>query len=149
MKTELENERRQLLDHWRKRLQRNPDWISNELYQVQRVLAASNGDVEARASLGSHLRQLHDKLGFKAKGPISDGGLCAGAIFRTQAFIDTEQRSGSKVGQSVHIEHTFPITELKAAIIKHGFPNYAHALTWLLKHSVATAFHEDEKGPLA
>lgn len=95
--------------------------------------------------MGSYLRQFHDKLGFKAKGFLRDGGLCAGAIFRTQAFIDTALRSGSKVGQSVHIEHTFPIKQLRAEIIKAQLPNYLATLTWLLKHSVATAFHDCEK----
>jgi hypothetical protein len=111
MKAELENERKQLLDHWKKRLQKNPDWISDELRQVQRIFSASNGEESAQKSLGSYLRQLHDKLGYKAKGSLSDGGLCAGAIFRTQRFIHTNNRNGSKAGQSVHIEHTFPIKQ--------------------------------------
>jgi len=96
MQSSLKEEKRQLLEQWKKRFQRNPDWISNELPQIQRIFAASNGDLRAQASLGSYLRQLHDKLGFKAKGSPSDGGLCAGAIFRTDAFVSTSQRAGSK-----------------------------------------------------
>jgi hypothetical protein len=145
VKTKLENERLQLLDHWTRRLKKNPDLTSEKLPQVQRIWLASNGNEEAQSSLSSYLRQLHDKLGFKAKDSLNEGGLCAGAIFRTQAFIETKQRSGSKVEQSVHIEHTFPIKELKAEIIKGRFPNCTATLTWLLKHSVATAFHEDER----
>jgi hypothetical protein len=146
---ELENERVQLLDHWKKQLTRNPDWIFSELRQVRQIMAASNGDEKATQSLGSHLRQFHDKLGFKAKGSVTDGGLCAGAIFRTQTFIETKERIGSKVRQSVHIEHTFPIRQLRIEIGKCSFESYADALNWLLMHSVTTAFHESEKEHLA
>jgi hypothetical protein len=136
MKSKLEDEKRQLLDHWTKRLNRNPDWISNELRQVRRSLDASHGDKDAQKSLGSCLRQLHDKLGFKAKGSLSDGGLCAGATFWTQTFIETKQRRGSKAGQSVHIEHTYPINKLAGEIKNHTFSNYTETLTWLLTHSL-------------
>jgi hypothetical protein len=64
----------------------------------------------AQKSLSPTFANFMTSLGPKAKGPLKQGGLCAGAIFRTRAFIETEQRSGSKVDQSVHIEHTFPIT---------------------------------------
>jgi hypothetical protein len=83
--------------------------------------------------------------GIRQKGSLSDGGLCAGAIFRTQRFIETKNRSGSKAGQSVHIEHTFPIRQLKLEITKRRFRDYVETLAWLLEHSVTTAFHEDEK----
>lgn len=149
MSTALGNERQQLLGHWTKLLQRHNDWISFELRQVQHVLAASKGDRNAQESLGSYLRQFHDKLGFKAKGTVRDGGLCVGAIFRTQAFIVCDERVGSKVGQSVHIEHTFPIRQLRIEIGKRPFQNYPETLSWLLTHSVATAFHEREKLHLA
>lgn len=145
MHAELENERKQLIDHWRKRVSRNPDWIVNRLPQIVRMLQASQGDERAQRDLGSYLRQFHDKLGFKAKGSLNGGGLCAGAIFRTQAFIETTQRVGSKVGQSVHIEHTFPIRQLRAEITKRYFQDYVATLVWVLRHSVATAFQEDEK----
>jgi hypothetical protein len=141
----LANARVQLLNHWKGRLKKNPDWISEKLKVVEKILLASNGDEAAQKSLSSYLRQLHDKFGFKAKGPLKQGGFCAGAIFRTRVFIETEQRNGSEVDQSVHIEHTFPINELKAEIIKGRLPNYVETLTWLLKHSVATAFRQDEK----
>jgi hypothetical protein len=148
MKSKLQDERGQLLGHWKKGFNENPDWmISDELYQVQIIFRASNGNENAQKLLKSNLRQFHDKLGFKAKDSLRQGGLCAGAIFRTQAFIETEQeqRIGSKCGQSVHIEHTVPINKLEGAIISRHFPNLIETLSWLLKHSVATAFHEREK----
>ena len=91
MKIKLANERVQLLNHWKGRLKKNPDWISEKLKVVEKILLASNGDEEAQKSLSSYLRQLHDKFGFKAKESLKQGGLCAGAIFRTRAFIETEQ----------------------------------------------------------
>lgn len=134
-----------MVDHWRKRIRRNPDWIGERLRQVEQILRASQGDAYAQQSLGSCLRQFHDKLGFKAKGSLAAGGLCAGAIFRTQAFIETTERVGSKVDQSVHIEHTFPIRQLTIEITKRPFKEYSATLVWLLTHSVATALHEHEK----
>jgi hypothetical protein len=140
MKEKLENERIQLLHHWTNRLILNPDWTADKLYQVEMAFEASNGDAEAQNKLADRLRLFHDKLGFMAKGSC----LCAGAIFRTSAFIDVDakQRRGSKIERSIHIEHTFPISQLKAEIIKARFPDYLATLTWLLKHSVATAFYE-------
>ncbi len=150
MKSELDGERLQLLDHWAKRFKTNPDWISNELLQVREICLASNGDEQAQRLLKSRLRQFHDKLGFKAKQSLQKGGLCAGAIFRTQAFIETEQRSGAKgAGKNVHIEHTFPVNKLEAAIKKCHFRGYTETLTWLFKHSVTTAFHEREQDHLS
>ncbi|SDJ67550.1 MULTISPECIES: hypothetical protein [Bradyrhizobium] len=142
MKDALEAERTQLLDQWRKRLRLNPDL---EFLQARRIMAASNGDEHATSSLPDDLRKFHDKFGYKAKGNVSNGGLCAGAIFRTDTFIKTKQRSGSKKTQSVHIEHTFPIKELRAEIANRQFGDYLATITWLLKHSVTTAFHESEK----
>jgi hypothetical protein len=146
----LENERAQLLDHWAKRLKKNPDWISDELHPVKMTFLASNGDPEKQKSLGSFLRQFHDKLGFKAKHSLKQGGLCAGAIFRTGRFIETQERSGAKKGpeKTVHIEHTVPVTVLAAEIKERRFSNYTHTLAWLLKHSVATALHQEEENHL-
>src|ERR1700730_8949949 len=142
MKTELETERTQLLNHWGKRLRLSPDL---EFLQAQRIMAASKGDEHATSSLPDDLRKFHDKFGYKAKGKVSKGELCAGAIFRTDTYLKTKQRSGSKKTQSVHIEHTFPINELRAEVAKRRFGDYVATITWLLKHSVTTAFHESEK----
>lgn len=143
----IENERTQLLNHWRQRLRKNPDWISNKLRQVELVFKASRGDAAAIASLNSYLRQFHDKLGFKAKQSVKQGGLCAGAIFRTEKFIATSDRVGAKKEQvkTVHIEHTVPVNVLESEIQKQRFPDYPAALAWLLKHSVTTAFHQKEE----
>ena len=73
------------------------------------------------------------------------GGMCAGAIFRTQAFMQTAERIGTKKGQTIHIEHTVPIAELDREIRKRKFDDETDALSWLLKHSVTTAFHFDQK----
>ncbi|MGJ4890261.1 hypothetical protein ACQR1Y_18820 [Bradyrhizobium sp. HKCCYLRH3099] len=144
MKTVIEAERLQLLEHWTTVLERNPDWIANRFTQVERLLAASRGAPATLRALSSCIRQVHDKLGFKAKDSLARGGLCAGAIFRTQAFIDTHTRVGSKLGKTIHIEHTFPVRQLVLEIVKRPFPDYQAMIIWLLTHSVATAFHQSE-----
>jgi hypothetical protein len=105
MDAAIENERDQLLKHWGERVRKHPDWISNPLFQVEMIFDASQGNEAALQSLNSRLRQFHDKLGFKAKESLKQGGLCAGAIFRTQRFIATQERSGAKKGpeKTVHI----------------------------------------------
>jgi hypothetical protein len=142
MNGELEAERRQLVDHWRRRLQLSPQL---EFVQARRILDASNGDERARKSLGDDLRHFHDKFGYKAKGKVRDGGLCSGAIYRTGLFIKTRERNGSKKAQSVHIEHTFPVNELRSQIENRRFKTYFDAIAWVLMHSVTTAFHESQK----
>jgi hypothetical protein len=101
-------------------------------------------------SISSWLRQFHDKLGFKAKGTLVNGGLCSGAMFRTEEFIevDTHARVGSKENQSVHIEHTVPICVLRSELAKRLFSNQTEALAWVLRHSVTTGFYENQKGHL-
>ncbi|MCK1269758.1 MULTISPECIES: hypothetical protein [unclassified Bradyrhizobium] len=142
----IERERDQMLQHWRKRIANQPDWIASEWKQVNRVFAASSGGTIPHKTLASSLRQFHDKLGFMAKGAAVNGGLCAGALFRTAAFIAVDERCGAKGDRkNVHIEHTFPINQLERAILQQHFVTYAHVLAWLLKHSVATAFHQTEE----
>ncbi|MGJ4932615.1 hypothetical protein ACQR1I_36765, partial [Bradyrhizobium sp. HKCCYLS2038] len=145
MDTIIGAERLQLLTQWKSLIDRNPDWIASPFRQVDLLHAASHGAPIKGRSLASYIRQLHDKLGFKAKGPLTTGGLCAGTIFRTQAFIDTQYRVGSKLGQSVHVEHTFPVRQIALEIVRHPLPDYVATLVWFLTHSVATAFHENEK----
>jgi len=143
MEIAVEKERAQLLDHWKQAIQKN--WFVDEVAEVRKILAASKGAKNQR-SIGESLRYFHDRLGFKAKDTLDEGGLCKGAIFRTQTFIATTQRSGARgPGKTAHIEHTVPINNLATAIINSQFPDYRDLLIWLLKHSVTTAFHEDEK----
>ena len=150
---QLEIERNQLIACWRWRLFRQPNWIDKQWNQVRRVLAASQGDpVHDEDDLDSQLRQFHNHLGFKAWGTNPKrGGLCAGTIFRTPGFIKIEHRKGTMkpIGRkTVHIEHTYPVRMLCAAIRERQFEDYPRALAWLLKHSVTTAFREGEQDHL-
>jgi hypothetical protein len=151
MEIKVEPERKQLLDHWKNALRKNPDWVVAELPVVRKILDARNsGSEELQQSIRSDLRYFHDSLGYKAKDTLDKGGLCAGAIFRTEKFIETAQRSGARgAGKTAHIEHTVPINNLETAIINSRFSGYSELLVWLLKHSVTTAFHEHEKKFLA
>ena len=147
LQTMIESERDQLLHLWGKRVGKSPDWILTPIFQVERTFEANQGNHAALERLIQRLRRFHDKLGFKAKHSLKEGGLCAGAIFRTQRFIETQPRSGAKTGpeKTVHIEHTVPITILEDQIKKRRFSNYTETLAWLLKHSVATALHQQEE----
>ncbi|OSJ35595.1 hypothetical protein BST63_01640 [Bradyrhizobium canariense] len=58
MLVDSDKEHNQLVDHWRKRISRNPDWIGERLPQVEQILSASQGDAYAQQSLGSCLRQF-------------------------------------------------------------------------------------------
>jgi hypothetical protein len=133
---------------WQSVMTKRPDWTTQKYSQVQNIVDMGLDRAAPASTVSSWLRQFHDKLGFKAKGSEADGGLCAGAIFRTQSFMETGSRIGSKKGQSVHIEHTVPICVLRAQILSRSFSSYAEALTWLLKHSVTTAFHHPEQAHL-
>ena len=96
------------------------------------------------------IRKLHDLLGFCAKGQIKTGGLCSGTIFRTVEFIEIEQdeRSGARVSQTVHIEHTVPVNvlarEVEAQIVEPARSS-DEVLAWLLKHSVTTALKKGQE----
>jgi hypothetical protein len=145
---QLDREQNQLVKFWQSVVAKRQIWITDGCSQVKNIVAMNSSAAPSASSVSSWLRQFHDKLGFKAKGLAANGGLCAGAIFRTQRFIQTEFRGGSKKDQSVHIEHTVPICVLRAQILSRSFVSYEEALTWLLKHSVTTAFHNSEKAHL-
>jgi hypothetical protein len=137
---QADEERGQLLAHWKGLLERCPDWTTtNRFYQIEKI---TEGQSSTQAP--DWLRAFHNKLGFKALGTLSKGGLCAGAIFRTQSFMNTKNRIGSRSGQSVHIEHTVPICVLREQIQSRSFSNYSETLVWILKHSVTTAFNHCE-----
>jgi len=148
---QIADERKQLINHWKKLLAKRPNWVANNFSQVKNIasLRATTPPV-SDVSVSTWLRRFHDQLGYMAKGQLKDGGLCAGAIFRTQSFIETEGRSGSRKlkTQNVHIEHTIPVKVLRDKIRECTFTSDTEALVWLLKHSIATAFQFDEKETL-
>lgn len=142
----LDREHEQLMSFWRGILSARPNWITHPYSQVTK-LAEFDRTNAPLTSISSWLRQFHDKMGFKAKGVLLNGGLCAGAIFRTEEFINVEAhaRIGSKKNQSVHIEHTVPICVLRNEIANRSFSSQSEALAWVLRHSVTTALHEKQK----
>lgn len=152
-KDERAYERQQLLAHWTKRLNSSTDrcWIRDPLPQITRLMTA-----EAKA-IPSQLRQLHDRWGYCAKGRVDTGGLCAGAIYRSAAFmrIPQKDRSGQKTvvgrhgdARTVHMEHTVPVSVLAHQIRR--LPQDVQAdpagmLAWLLRHSVTCAFAKEQE----
>jgi hypothetical protein len=92
------------------------------------------------------VRKFHDKLGFCAKGKVSTGGLCTGAIFRTAAFMDLpqERRSGARATQTVHIEHTVPANVLARELESRIGDGPVVGMAWLFKHSVTTAMKKGQ-----
>lgn len=83
-------------DRWRKRLDNRLNMILSH--------CKDGSDPE----WGSIVRRLHDLYIWKAK----DDGLCRGAFYRTDNFINMpfKERSGAKKSQTVHIEHTIPVS---------------------------------------
>src|ERR1700687_4869601 len=59
--------------------------------------------------------------------------------------MDTNPRIGSKLGQTVHIEHTVPVCVLETEIKKRKFSDSTEALAWLLRHSIATGFRKSDE----
>lgn len=103
-------------------------------------------------NLNSQLRQLHDGWGYCAKGTLARGGLCAGTIYRTSAFIARPQleRNGVRAarGGTVHVEHTVPIASLVhqiAGMDEQTRGDVPHMLAWLLRHSVTCAFERGQE----
>jgi len=109
----------------------------------------------------SHVRAIHDRVGWMAKDTPERLGACSGAIYRTEGFmrIPPEQRVGSKRGslpKNIHIEHTIPAHHLALAFARKVDtlrPTHAgregvasDLLAWFMNHSVCTAMsHEEEK----
>ncbi len=101
--------------------------------QFRRML---NGDVR-----GIDLRHIHDRLGWAAKNDI----LCIGALYRTEAFIQLrdEERCGNKrSGQTVHIEHTVPISTMVSQLRGLKPTRFSETLKWILRWSVVTAVRD-------
>ena len=140
----LKTERDQLLKAWQKFASRIRASSEKPYPQIQNLCdcqhTAGNGK-----QIDSYLRQIHDKMGYMAKGEIKNGGLCSGAIYRTEAFINTRRRIGARVGKTIHMEHTVPISSLRCQIQKGVVDTYDEMLPWILKHSVTTAFKEGEQ----
>lgn len=143
----IEAERDQLLAHWQRVVVSRPCWFEKPFSQVEKLRQADSP--QARMLI----RHFHDRLGWKAKGALRDGGLCSGAIYRTSEFMRLPQnnRRGTKVGQNVHIEHTVPIGVLHQHLNqqRRGQPLSLDVIyPWLLKYSVVTAFHYRENEAL-
>ncbi len=150
MRVLLAQERAQLLAHWRRLARVAPCWIETPFSQIENLRACPTEGARTRM----WLRRFHDRLGWKAKDDLRRGGLCSGAIYRTETFIRLAQdrRCGSRAGRTVHIEHTVPIGTLADAWARHraeGVGSLARSYAWLLSHSVATAFHDQEETHVA
>jgi hypothetical protein len=138
----LEYERNQMIAAISRRFEINSNWLKTPSTPLTDVFAP-------RKLIGMPVRNLHDELGWKAKKKLEDRGLCAGAIYRTDEFLSTsqDQRCGSKVGQTVHIEHTIPATMLHKNFLKMEFGKDINfrGLSWLLARSVTTAASGNQK----
>ncbi|MBY3433695.1 hypothetical protein HFN89_05980 [Rhizobium laguerreae] len=140
----IEAERSQLIDTWKATFA--DKWISDPKAPVRALVDP------AKTSFHMSLRHGHNLFGWKAGDTVRQRGLCSGAIYRTERFMDIEQdaRCGSKGPEkNVHIEHTVPIAELNrqwVAYLRSHRATIAHAYAWMLCHSVSTAFHIDEMG---
>ncbi|MET4481603.1 hypothetical protein [Bradyrhizobium sp. F1.13.3] len=122
-------ERDQLLNHWRTAIAKRRDWTTfHQIESIHSILSGAPSPRRSKFPIRDLLREFHNQLGYKAL----NGGLCAGAILRTQSFMDTNPRIGSKLGQTVHIEHTVPVCVLESEIKKRKFSDSTEALAWYL-----------------
>ena len=138
----LAKEHSQLLSTWR-RLLSDKDWKRKLELKAEKYLLAVNSPASRQAAPRERLREFHNDLGYRAQ--PKKNGLCAGAIFRTQAFIENHLRIGKRQEQSVHLEHTVPIAALDKQLRKlHPMTNIEIA-GFLIHQSVVTAFHFNEK----
>jgi len=146
LSTALPNERTQLLETGKRVFAKTPNPCVARFLQLDRL---AKGPTDKKA-ISNDLRKFHDRFGWMAK-ESSSAGKCAGALYRTQAFIQlpSDERIGKKRGQTVHIEHTVPVNVLSMRwleVRKGGqeqelMPTFA----WVMHHTVATAFHQDER----
>ena len=136
----LESERAQLISAWAIAVVQLNNRGSLILPQISKIQNASS-----RLDISTYLRQIHDFLGFKAKDEVSDRGHCAGALYRTRKFLMTENRSGAKYNQTIHIEHTVPVNILARELISRNDGDLS-LTKWVFKHSVATAMNIKEPG---
>lgn len=148
----IESERGQLIDTWKSVFLSK--WLSRPRSSVRGLTNLLNSEV------GMHFRQTHNVFGWMAGNVLEKRGLCSGAIYRTEKFIEVAQeaRNGSAGPrrslvhlQNVHIEHTVPIAELNTRWLLYRAErqiSVAEAYAWMLVHSVTTAFHMSEKGGL-
>jgi hypothetical protein len=151
---DLEYERNQAFEYWQKikweAFNRSIDKVVSTLHNPNIDLNAKKTDINSR------IRKIHDRLGYRAFGSglsgLNEGGLCAGALYRSESFIKTKQelRDGRNRDKkavpehlvTVHIEHTVPVGVLVSQLIEMSqiFQLSSETvLDWLLRHSVTTA----------
>ena len=100
--------------------------------------------------LGHAVRQVHDFYGWKAKGDVRRRGLCSGALYRTAAYlrIPKNARCGSRLGKTVHIEHTVPVAVLTKSLRHESrdfvSPERLHHHLMRLSVCTAMSFNEEQ-----
>jgi hypothetical protein len=154
----LEYEKNQAIECWTRI---KWDAFNNSIDKLVSALQNQNVSLKAKKTdINSRVRKLHDRLGYRAFGSglsgLGQGGLCAGALYRSESFIKTKQelRDGRNRNKqdvpehlvTVHIEHTVPVGVLVSQLI--AMSNITQLSSevvqaWLLRYSVTTAMlHE-------
>lgn len=163
IKLNVAKEKQQLIDHWKKIAvsASKENWLGSTSWKIRQISELLNrtdlDNAFKKKSINGHIRKFTDKLGLQAWGHLERGGQCAGAIYRTTAFIDleTSKRIGSKNLKTIHIEHTVPASVLSQQLIEIGCLspeklNPEYIFFYLLKYSVCTAMldHQGRQGAL-
>lgn len=101
------------------------------------------------------VRKVHDAFGWCAKKPK----VCAGAIYRTRAFIELEPslRDASRPRgvsrkdwpRNIHIEHTVLASQLHETWRKSTSRSEIETAVFFISKGVTTAMHVDEESALA
>lgn len=140
----IDAEHDQLIATWKSTLSER--WLTEPKTPVRALIDP------AKQAFGMSFRHAHNIFGWKAGDRLDQRGLCSGAIYRTEAFMETPQgmRSGTKgPARTIHIEHTVPIAELNRQWIAHRqsrLPDIFYTYAWLFAHSISTALHIGEMG---
>ena len=142
----IEREREQLLTYWSRLFGEDGGKLNQNSAPLQRLFAR-------KKSTSMDVRKVHDAFGWCAKKPK----LCAGAIYRTEAFIAIEpsQRDPSKPRgvskerwpRNIHIEHTVLASQLHRMWLDRE-PRGETDCTFFIANGVATAMHADEERAL-
>lgn len=144
--TLISRERCQLMDHWGGLFGEGRGKLNLSRVPIARLLSRDRGSRD-------DVRKFHDVFGWGAKNPIR----CAGAIYRSQAFmeLDPGHRDASRPRnlpkcnwpRNMHIEHTVLASQLHDMWLARPFDAPVSPV-FFLSNGIATAMHVTEEEAL-
>jgi hypothetical protein len=130
----MQTEHHQLISFWKKLFGDGRGRFKFNNAPLQRLLH------NRAKSTAQDVRQVHDKFGWGAKNPTK----CAGAIYRTYAFMNIkpdERDPSKKPTRNIHIEHTVLASQLHKMWINCS----DFEPTFFISHGITTAMSACEE----